>query len=52
MSDSKRPPALVAYFKKKEATNEDGTEMSDQDKRKAALDKARQYQQQKQKKKK
>ena len=50
MSDSKIPPALVAHFKKNEATNSDGTEMSDQDKRKAALDKARQYQNQKKKK--
>ena len=47
MSDSKMPPALVAHFKKKETTNEDGTEMSDKDKRKAALDKARKYQKQK-----
>jgi hypothetical protein len=52
MVDSKMPLALVAHFKKNEATNSDGTEMSDQDKRKAALDKARQYQQQNQKKKK
>ena len=52
MSDSKMPPALVAHFKKKEATNSDGTEMSDKDKRKAALEKAQQYQQQKQKKRK
>ena len=50
MSDSKMPPALVAHFKKNESTNSDGTEMSDQDKRKAALDKARQYQNQKKKK--
>lgn len=50
MSNSKMPPSLVAHFKKKEATNEDGTEMSDKDKRKAALDKAHQYQEQKKKK--
>ena len=50
MSDLKMPPALVAHFKKKETTNADGTEMSDKDKRKAALDKAQQYQRQKQKK--
>lgn len=48
MPDSKMPPALVAHFKKKDATNPDGTEMSDNDKRKAALDKARQYQKRKQ----
>jgi hypothetical protein len=52
MASSKMPPALVAHFKKKEATNADGTEMSDKDKRKAALEKAQQYQRQKQKKKK
>jgi hypothetical protein len=32
------------------ATNADGTEMSDNDKRKAALEKAQQYQKQKKKK--
>jgi len=47
MPDSKMPPVLVAHFKKNEATNKDGTEMSDKNKRKAALDKARQYQNQK-----
>jgi hypothetical protein len=47
-SCNKAPLALVAHFKKKDATNADGTEMSDGDKRKAALDKARQYQKQKQ----
>ena len=52
MSNSKMPPSLVAHFKKNEATNSDGSEMSDRDKRKAALDKAQKYQQQKQKKKK
>ena len=41
------PPQLVEHFKKKEAKNEDGSEMSDKEKRKAALDKARKYQDQK-----
>jgi hypothetical protein len=50
MSDSKMPPALVAYLKKKEAKNADGTEMSDKEKRKAALDKARKYKDQKKQK--
>jgi len=43
------PPELLEYFKKKEAKNEDGTEMTDKEKRKAALDKARKYQEQKKK---
>jgi hypothetical protein len=50
MSNSKMPPSLVAHFKKNETTNKDGTEMSDNDKRKAALEKAQQYQKQKKKK--
>lgn len=41
------PPQLLEHFKKKEAKNEDGTEMTDKEKRKAALDKARQYKKQK-----
>ena len=41
------PPQLVEYFKKKEAKKEDGSEMNDKEKRKAALDKARKYQEQK-----
>lgn len=44
------PLELLEHFKKKEAKNEDGTEMSDKEKRKAALDKARKYQEQKKKK--
>lgn len=47
MSKSKMPPQLLEHFKKKEAKNEDGTEMTDKEKRKAALDKARQYKKQK-----
>ena len=49
MSKNKMPPQLLEHFKKKEAKKEDGTEMSDKEKRKAALDKARKYQEQKQK---
>jgi len=41
------PPQLVEHFKKKEAKKEDGSEMNDKEKRKAALDKARKYQNQK-----
>ena len=48
---SKMPPQLLAHFKKREAKKEDGSEMSDQEKRKAALDKARKYKQQKKEKK-
>lgn len=48
---SKMPPELLEHFKKKEAKKEDGTEMSDKEKRKAALDKARKYQEQKRNKK-
>jgi len=52
MSKSKMPPELLEHFKKKEAKNEDGSEMSDKEKRRAALDKARKYQEQKRKKEK
>jgi hypothetical protein len=44
MAKGKMPPQLLEHFKKKEAKNEDGSEMSDKEKRKAALDKARKYQ--------
>ena len=47
MAKGKMPPELLEHFKKKEAKKEDGTEMSDKEKRKAALDKARKYQEQK-----
>lgn len=50
MSKGKMPPQLLEHFKKKEAKNEDGSEMSDKEKRRAALDKARKYQEQKRKK--
>ena len=52
MAKGKMPPQLLEHFKKKEAKNEDGTEMSDKEKRRAALDKARKYQEQKRKSKK
>lgn len=52
MAKGKMPPQFLEYLKKKEAKNEDGSEMSDKDKRKAALDKARKYKDQKQKAKK
>lgn len=43
MTKNKMPPQLLEHFKTKNAKNQDGSEMSDKDKRKAALDKARQY---------
>jgi hypothetical protein len=49
MSKGKLPPELLEHFKKKEAKNEDGSEMSDKEKRRAALDKARKYREQKRK---
>jgi hypothetical protein len=41
----------MEHFKKKEAKREDGSEMSDKEKRKAALDKARKYKEQKERNK-
>ncbi len=41
------PPQLMEHFKKKDAKKEDGSEMTDNEKRKAALDKARKYKKQK-----
>ena len=41
----------MEHFRKKEAKNEDGSEMTDKEKRKAALDKARKYKEQKQRNK-
>ena len=41
------PPQLLEHFKKKEAKKEDGSEMTDKEKHKAALDKARKYKEQK-----
>ena len=51
MAKGKMPPQLLEHFKKKEAKKEDGSEMNDKEKRKAALDKARKYQEQKREKK-
>lgn len=50
MAKGKMPPQLLEHFKKKEAKNEDGSDMSDKEKRRAALDKARKYQEQKREK--
>ena len=47
MPKGKLPPQLLEYLKKKEAKKKDGSEMNDKEKRKAALDKARKYQDQK-----
>jgi hypothetical protein len=44
MAKGKMPPQLLEHFKKQEAKKEDGSEMNDKEKRKAALDKARNYQ--------
>ena len=49
MAKGKMPPQLLEHFKKKEAKKEDGTEMSDKEKRRAALEKARKYQNKKRK---
>ena len=49
MNNKKTPLELVSYFKNKEAKKEDGSDMNDSEKRKAALDKARQYKKQKNK---
>jgi len=46
------PPQFLEYLKKKEAKKEDGTEMNDKEKREAALNKAKKYQEQKRKDKK
>ncbi len=46
----KMPPQFVEYLKRKEAKRADGSEMSDKEKRKAALDKASKYKKQKDKK--
>ena len=51
MSKGKMPPQLLEHFKKKEAKNEDGSEMNDKEKRRAALDKVRKYQNKKRKNK-
>ena len=42
MAKGKMPPQLVEYYKNKNAKKEDGTKMSDKDKRKAALEKSKQ----------
>lgn len=47
MSKKKMPPEVLEVFKKKEAKNKDGSDMDDKTKRKAALEKARSYKQQK-----
>ena len=47
MVKGKMPPQLVEYFKNKNAKKDDGTKMSDKEKRKAALEKAKKYKEQK-----
>ncbi len=50
MNKHKAPPQLLEHLKNKNAKNKDGSNMSDAQKRKEALDKARKYQEQKNKK--
>jgi hypothetical protein len=50
MNKQKTPLELIAYFKNKEIRKEDGSEMSDTEKRKTALSKAQEYKNQKVKK--
>ena len=47
MNNKKTPLELISYFKNKEAKKEDGSDMSDSEKRKAALDKVKRYKKQK-----
>jgi hypothetical protein len=47
MNKKKTPLELIAHFKNTETKKEDGSDMSDAEKRKVALDKARQYKKQK-----
>jgi len=47
MSKKKMPPEVLAHFKSKNAKKDDGSEMSPKEKRKAALEKAREYKKQK-----
>jgi hypothetical protein len=46
----KMPPQLLAHFKKTEAKKEDGSQMNDKEKHKAALDKARKFKESRSKK--
>ena len=41
MAKGKMPPQLLEYFKNKNKKKEDGEKMTDKEKRKEALDKAR-----------
>ena len=52
MAKGKMPHQLVEYFKNKNKEKDDGTKLSDKEKRKEALDKARKYKEQKSKEKK
>jgi hypothetical protein len=49
--NNKPPLELVSYFKNKEARKEDGSYMSDSEKRRAALDTVKRYKKQKDNKK-
>ena len=47
MAAKRMPPEVLDIFKNKEAKKQDGSTMNDKEKRKAALEKARKYKQQK-----
>ena len=47
MAKKSMPLEVLEIFKNKEAKKEDGSNMTDKEKRKAALDKARKYKEQK-----
>ena len=51
MAKGKMPPQLVEYFKNKKNKKEDGSKMTDKEKRKAALETAQEYKKQKAEKK-
>ena len=51
MAKKKMPPQLLEYFKNKNKKKEDGKEMSDIEKRKEALDKAKMAKNKKEEKK-
>lgn len=50
MNKPKTPIQLIAHFKNTEIKKEDGSDMSDTEKRKVALEKARQYKKTKERK--
>ena len=51
MAKGKMPPQLVEYFKNKNKEKDDGTKLSDKEKRKEALDKSKMMKNKKEEKK-